>query len=93
MAGLQGKTALVTGAGIAIGQGVAIGLAQRGVRVAVHYSHSKEGAQETVRQIKDAGGEAVIVSGDLRFAANASEWSMKRSLRSAASISSSTIQA
>jgi NAD(P)-dependent dehydrogenase (short-subunit alcohol dehydrogenase family) len=68
VADLQGKTALVTGAGIAIGQGVAIGLAQRGVRVAVHYSHSKEGAQETVRQIKDAGGEAVIVSGDLRFA-------------------------
>src|SRR6478609_9158915 len=67
-ADLQGKAALVTGAGIAIGQGVAIGLAQRGVRVAVHYAHSKNGAEETARQIRDAGGEAVIVSGDLRFA-------------------------
>lgn len=67
MADLQGKTALVTGAGIAIGQGVAIGLAQRGVRVAVHFSHSKSGAEETVRQIEDAGGEAILVQGDLRF--------------------------
>ena len=67
MADLQGKTALVTGAGIAIGQGVAIGLAQRGVRVAVHYSHSKNGAEETVRQIEAAGGEAILVAGYLRF--------------------------
>lgn len=67
MADLKGKTALVTGAGIAIGQGIAIGLAQRGVRVAVHYAHSGAGAEETVRQITEAGGEAFLVSGDLRF--------------------------
>lgn len=68
MADLQGRTALVTGAGIAIGQGVAIGLAQRGVRVAVHFSHSKSGAEETVRRIREAGGEAILVQGDLRLA-------------------------
>jgi glucose 1-dehydrogenase/3-oxoacyl-[acyl-carrier protein] reductase len=67
-ADLQGKTALVTGAGIAIGQGVAIGLAQRGARVAVHYSHSKSGAEEVVRQIKESGGDAIVLQGDLQQA-------------------------
>lgn len=65
---LDGKRALVTGAGIAIGQGVAIGLAQRGARVAVHYSHSAAGAEQTVATIREAGGEAVAIKGDLRFA-------------------------
>jgi NAD(P)-dependent dehydrogenase (short-subunit alcohol dehydrogenase family) len=64
---LNGRRALVTGAGIAIGQGVAIGLAKRGARVAVHYAHSAEGAEHTVAEIRAAGGEAVAVQGDLRF--------------------------
>ena len=38
MGNLAGKTALVTGAGTGIGQGIAIALAERGVRVAVHYN-------------------------------------------------------
>src|SRR5262249_55601617 len=33
--GLQGKTALITGASIGIGRGIALGLAREGVRLAV----------------------------------------------------------
>jgi NAD(P)-dependent dehydrogenase (short-subunit alcohol dehydrogenase family) len=64
---LNGRKALVTGAGIGIGQGVAIELAARGVHVAVHYANSEPGARETVRQIEAAGGIATLVSGNLQL--------------------------
>jgi len=57
---------LVTGAGVGIGQGIALELARHGARVAVHYARSAEGAEETVRRIVEAGGEAFAVGGDLR---------------------------
>ncbi len=66
---LEGRVALVTGAGIGIGQGVASGLAQRGATVAVHYSHSRQGAEQTVAEIERAGGRALLLGGDLRLAA------------------------
>lgn len=67
---LEGKVALVTGAGTGIGQGVAVELARRGVRTAVHYNRSDAGALETKRQIDELGGESFIVQADV---ANQSE--------------------
>jgi NAD(P)-dependent dehydrogenase (short-subunit alcohol dehydrogenase family) len=58
--------ALVTGAGLGIGQGIAIELARQGMRVAVHYSHSAQGAQDTLKEIEREGGEAVVFGADLR---------------------------
>ncbi|HYO30774.1 MAG TPA: glucose 1-dehydrogenase [Thermomicrobiales bacterium] len=69
MGALSGRAALVTGAGIGIGQGIAEELARQGARVAVHYARSAEGAEETVRRIEAAGGEAFAVGGDLRSVA------------------------
>jgi glucose 1-dehydrogenase/3-oxoacyl-[acyl-carrier protein] reductase len=66
---LEGQRALVTGAGIGIGQGVAVALAAEGARVAVHYAHSADGARQTVDLIETAGGTAMLLSGDLRSAA------------------------
>ncbi len=63
MAALLGKKALVTGAGMGIGQGIAIELARQGAQVAVHYAHTEP--EETVSEIESLGGKAVTVQGDL----------------------------
>jgi glucose 1-dehydrogenase len=65
MGALSGRLALVTGAGIGIGQGTAIELARQGAAVAVHYSHSEAGALETVARIEESGGKAIAIQGDL----------------------------
>ncbi len=66
MGSLIGKAALVTGAGMGIGKGIALALAREGARVAVHYAGSKDGAEDTVRQIEEMGGTAALIQGDLR---------------------------
>jgi glucose 1-dehydrogenase len=64
---LEGRLALVTGAGMGIGQGIALELARQGAHVVVHYAGSEQGANETVAQIRDGGGTAFAVHGDLRL--------------------------
>lgn len=59
------KGALVTGAGHRLGRAMALELAQHGYDVAVHFSSSAEGANETVRLIEDQGGRAVALQADL----------------------------
>ena len=63
MIDLSGKRALVTGAGMGIGQGIAVELARLGADVAVHYAHSEP--DETVREIEGSGKRAPAVQGDL----------------------------
>jgi glucose 1-dehydrogenase len=61
---IEGKTAVVTGSATGIGQGVALALAQAGARVAVTFN--RDPADETMRLIKEAGGEAILVKTDVR---------------------------
>jgi glucose 1-dehydrogenase/3-oxoacyl-[acyl-carrier protein] reductase len=63
---LEGRAALVTGAGLGIGNGIARELAKEGARVAIHYGGSQQGAKDAVADIIAAGGEAFAVQGDLR---------------------------
>jgi NAD(P)-dependent dehydrogenase (short-subunit alcohol dehydrogenase family) len=51
-----------------IGRGIALALAHRGARVAVHYSGSEAGAEGVVEEITGTGNEAFAIQGDLRFA-------------------------
>jgi 3-oxoacyl-[acyl-carrier protein] reductase len=55
---LQGKVAVVTGGGTGIGRGISEVFAREGARVVVNYNVSADDANETVRAIHDAGGEA-----------------------------------
>ena len=68
---LEGAAALVTGAGKRIGQAIAIGLAQSGCDVAIHYHGSGEGAEETARAVRAAGRRAELLQADLADAAAA----------------------
>ena len=56
---LTGKVALVTGAGRGIGRKIALTLAAQNAFVIVNYNGSKDKAEETVSEIKAAGGDAV----------------------------------
>lgn len=62
---LTGKVALVTGGGSGIGRATSIALAKRGAIVAVNYSRSKEGAEETVQMIQAIGGQAIAIQADV----------------------------
>ncbi|MCD8217417.1 MAG: 3-oxoacyl-[acyl-carrier-protein] reductase [Clostridiales bacterium] len=56
---LENKIALVTGAGTGIGRRIAITLASEGAYVIVNYIEPvKESAEEVVKTIQDAGGQA-----------------------------------
>lgn len=57
---LKGKIALVTGAGRGIGRAVALALGRKGALVIVNYNGSREKAEETAAQIREAGGEAAV---------------------------------
>jgi glucose 1-dehydrogenase len=65
MTGLAGKVAIITGAGTGIGQGIAKRLGAEGVKVMVDYVGHADGAEETQRAIRQAGGEAEIVQADV----------------------------
>jgi pteridine reductase len=58
---LQGKTAIVTGAGKRVGREIALGLARRGANVVVHYNTSASAARKVVAEIKALGVDAIAV--------------------------------
>ena len=66
---LEGRAALVTGAGRRLGRAIAVALGARGMHVGVHYGSSAAGARETATEIERAGGRAVCLHADLTDAA------------------------
>src|SRR5690349_8592475 len=62
---IGGRLALVTGAGHRVGRAIAVGLAARGMDVAVHYNASEGPARETARAIEDLGRRAEIFPANL----------------------------
>jgi 3-oxoacyl-[acyl-carrier protein] reductase len=65
MSKLENKVAIITGSSKGIGAAIAIGFAREGAKVVVNYANSKEAAEKVVKTIKDEGGTAIAVQGDV----------------------------
>src|SRR6266478_1341909 len=61
---LQGKVALVTGGGSGIGRATSLRLAKEGAKIMIA-DYVPEGAERTVKMIKEAGGEASCLVADV----------------------------
>ncbi|NQT71490.1 MAG: SDR family oxidoreductase [Chloroflexi bacterium] len=69
MSKLNGKVALVTGGSAGIGRSTALAFAREGARVVVA-DYAVDGGEETVRLIKEGGGEAVFIKVDVSIASD-----------------------
>jgi NAD(P)-dependent dehydrogenase (short-subunit alcohol dehydrogenase family) len=65
MTSLKGRVALVTGGAKGIGGATALALSYRGAAVAVNYRSSQAAATALSDQIRDMGGECLLVQGDV----------------------------
>ena len=62
---LEGKYALITGSSRGIGKGIALALAESGVKVAVHYFQNEGAAKETLEQVRKHGSDGFLVQADV----------------------------
>jgi len=65
MNNLNGKVALVTGGARDIGRQTSLKLARLGAKVCINYFDNPVDAEETLKMVKEIGGEAIIVQGDM----------------------------
>src|SRR2546428_9138306 len=62
---LKGKHALITGSSRGIGRGIALKLAENGVKVAIHYYQNEGAANDTLARVRDRGSDGLIVQADV----------------------------
>lgn len=62
---LVGQVALVTGSGKRLGREIALGLAQHGADVVIHYRSSAEDARKGVAEIEKLGRRSIALQADL----------------------------
>ena len=67
-ASLVGRTALVTGGSRGIGRAIALRFAKAGAKVVIGYKVRQDAAEETLRLVREAGGEAIALAGDVATA-------------------------
>ena len=62
---MEGKVAIVAGGSRDIGKAVSLALAEAGARVVVNYFHDAAAGKDTVESIRQAGGTATAIAGDM----------------------------
>ena len=62
---LNGKHALVTGSSRGIGRGIALKLADLGVKVAIHYRSNEAAAKDTLAKTRQRGSDGFAVQADV----------------------------
>src|SRR5437867_4027691 len=62
---LKGKRALITGSSRGIGRGIALKLAEHGVKVAVHYYKNKDAATDALAKVRERGVEGIAIQADV----------------------------
>ena len=66
MSKLAGKIAVITGADSGMGKAMAAVFARKGAHVAITYHSDQQGAQDTLEQIRNAGGRGLVRQVDVR---------------------------
>lgn len=67
---LQGKVAIVTGGARDLGRAISVKLAEEGAKVVINYYDNPEDANETLKLVRAAGSEGIVVQGDMTVAAD-----------------------
>jgi len=62
---LKGKHALITGGSRGIGRGIALKLAESGVKIAIHYYKNADAANDTLAKVRERGSSGFIVHADV----------------------------
>lgn len=62
---LEGKVTVITGGIRDIGKQISLKLASEGAKLVINYFDAPEQAEETLKEVKALGGEAILVEGDM----------------------------
>ncbi len=65
MSSYKEKTVLITGGSRGIGKAIALAFAKKGAQVVINYVSSETAAKAVVEEIKNFGGEALAIQGDV----------------------------
>ena len=61
----EGKLALITGSSRGIGRGIALKLAEKGVKIAIHYYQNEQAANDTLAAVRKHGSDGIVVQADV----------------------------
>jgi NAD(P)-dependent dehydrogenase (short-subunit alcohol dehydrogenase family) len=62
---VHGKHALITGSSRGIGRGIALKLAEQGVKIAINYYKNEAAAKDTLARVRERGSDGFIVQADV----------------------------